>query len=736
MNEFIEQFLLEARELVDQATDDLLALEEGARDKERIDSLFRAFHTLKGAAGIIDFSSMGRALHAAEEVLSGVRSASEPISPELVNECLACLDQVTKWLNEIQTEGAVPTNADSAAEEIIRKFAVEARAAIDGPLPEYDALSKAVPGAWLERLCSDHSERLPQSRTAFCYRPDSEAFFRGEDPLALVAEFPGLIIVDIAWQGDRVIENIDPFSCAIQIAGLATASADELEAILGDVTRQVEIVELNGSQSRILPQARSVLEAQVLLLQETEAEGKIGKLAAAGNVAVNVLRHAGLAAAASKLDMTVATSLADGDAAKLVAAIQALLGNTAECEVIGDAGITTAAPAPAARVMRVDIARIDALVNLTGELTVVKNAFGHVAALAEHGSDHKDLFASLRKQHALFDRLLSELQRAVLRIRVLPLRQVFQRFPRLAREISTNLGKPVKFVMEGDDTEADAAIVESLFEPLLHVLRNAIDHGIETPARRKEFGKPPTATITFRAQRHLENVIVEVEDDGRGIDIDRVREVAAARNLLPSDALAKMDDAEVTALIFAPGFSTASEVTGLSGRGVGMDSVKAGVERVGGRVAIQSHSGHGTTVRLTLPFTVMMTRVMTVETAGQVFGFPLDTVVETAAVARDHLVPVGRGRAFVLRDRTIPLVDLAESLGLSRSEGSTGEVKVVVTSAAGLVGGVEVEKLGERMDVMLKPMDGLLKNMRGVAGTTLLGDGRVLIVLDVQELFQ
>jgi two-component system chemotaxis sensor kinase CheA len=239
----------------------------------------------------------------------------------------------------------------------------------------------------------------------------------------------------------------------------------------------------------------------------------------------------------------------------------------------------------------------------------------------------------------------------------------------------------------------------------------------------------------LRAFRELDNVIVEVDDDGRGVDVARVREVAAARGLAEADTLAGMSDADIVDLIFASGFSTAREVTGLSGRGVGMDAVRTAVERLGGRVSIDSRSGMGTVVRLTLPFTVMMTRVMTVETAGQVFGIPLDMVVETAMIRRDRIVPIGPATAFAWRDRTVPLVSLAISLGLTSHAGDAGQARVVITSAGGQLGAIEVERLGERMDVMLKPMDGLLGGIKGVAGTTLLGDGRVLIVLDVQELF-
>jgi two-component system chemotaxis sensor kinase CheA len=633
MNEFVEQFLIESRELVAQGNDDLLALEERPGDRERVDGAFRAFHTLKGAAGIVDFTAMARALHAAEDILSAVRSGSAAVTPPLIDACLACLDQVGIWLDRMQATGEAPGDADIAADALLQRFA---------------ALGDSIPSAHPAAETSS-GDGMPAARTA---------------------------------QGGAVLS--------------ATA--------------------------------RQLLEAQKLLLGETSPEGAIGRLASAGRVAANVLRHN--AVDTNDLERLLQSSLLAGDAVAMTAAIDRVLESLSE-RVPEPPGTLSAQPAEAT--LRVDVDRIDALVRLTGELLIAKNAIGHSAQRARDGADAGQLAVALKNQHLLLERLVAELQRAVISLRVLPLHHAFQRFPRLVREMAAALGKPARLLIEGGTTEADKTIVEAVSEPLLHVLRNALDHGLESAADREYLAKPATATLQLRAERQGEHVVIEVEDDGRGIDVARVREVARRRGVLPEAALDALPDGDVVDLIFAPGFSTAAEVTDLSGRGVGMDVVRTTIERLGGRVSVESRRGHGTTVRFTLPFTIMMTQVLTVEAAGQVFGVPMEAIVETVRVGRDAIAPVGAAHAMVLRHRTVPVIDLGVALGRG-SSASTADATVLVVSVDGQWGGLEVDRLGERMDVMLKPPEGLLASVQGIDGTTLLGDGRVLIVLDLRAI--
>jgi two-component system chemotaxis sensor kinase CheA len=597
-------------------------------------------------------------------------------------------------------------------------------------LPENDV--------WLERLRVAAGSDLVGVRTALRYVPSPDAFFQGHDPMKVVAGLPRLMAVDLALTDPAAaLDTMNAFNCGLEILALMEAPAAGVRTALLDAPGKTEIIELTSpamakSEENLQSKAMSLLEAQLLVLREPGPGGLAGRLAAAGRTAVNALLSLGRPGPAADVERATATAQTERKADPLIAAIERGLGAPALPERPKSNGpVQPVAP----RALRVDMDRIDALVKLIGELIVVKNAVGHVSKLLRNNQDPAAAAATLREQHALFDRLATELQTAALRIRVLPLRSVFRRFPRLVREISGAVGKTVRLITEGEGTEADATIVDALFEPLLHVLRNAVDHGIESPEQRASAGKPAMGTLILRALRDADKVKIEVEDDGGGIDVERVRAVARARGMATAEALAAMTDAEAIDFVFAPGFSTAAAVTDLSGRGVGMDSVKTAVERLGGTVTLETRFGTGTTVRLILPFSLMMTRVMTVEVAGQVFGLPLDSVMETIIVGRDLIAPIGAGRAFVLRDRTVPLVDLADTLGIVRDVSGESHARIVVVLAAGQIGGLEVDRLGERMDVMLTPMDGLLGGMRGVAGTTLLGDGRVLIVLDVEETF-
>ena len=477
---------------------------------------------------------------------------------------------------------------------------------------------------------------------------------------------------------------------------------------------------------------RDLLEAQKLMLAEPAPEAAAAaRLESASRIAANVLRHHGRSLDATDLEGPLQSSLVAGNAEAMIEAIDRILEGLAEPAPERPGTLSPQAPEAT---LRVDVDRIDTLVRLTGELLIAKNAIGHSAALAQGEGDPRALAVALKNQHLALDRLIGELQRSVFSLRVLPLQHAFQRFPRLVREMATSLGKPARLMIEGATTEADKTIVEAIAEPLLHVLRNGLDHGLEDASERAALGKPATATIHLRAERQGEHVVIEVEDDGRGIDVARVRDVARQRNAAPEAAIAAMSDEEAINLIFAPGFSTASHVTDLSGRGVGMDIVRNTIERLGGRVSVSSQRQRGTTVRFTLPFTVMMTQVLTVEAAGQVFGVPLEAVVETVRVGRSAIAPVGAARAMVLRDRTLPVIDLGQALG-REARASEGDANVLIVAVAGQLGGLEVDRLGDRMDVMLKPPEGLLAGIPGIDGTTLLGDGRVLIVLDLGEIF-
>ena len=613
MNEFLEQFLIESRELIAQASDDLLALEHAPGDAGRFDSAFRAMHTLKGAAGIMDFDAMARVCHAAEDRLSTIRLDAAAMTPALINDCLACLDQMTEWLAAMEASEALPETAEADAARLVARLA---------------------PGG--------------------------------------------------------------------QVAG--TAPSGEI----GD----------ESGEGGISADAAEILHEQVALLSLPRDAGAAGRDESALRVIRQILRGFDLA----------------GEPGKEIASPGPAAPGPAAPEPVA-AGAENAA----ARPMRADMARIDALMRLSGELVVLKNALGHAVQLALQDDVPKQHSRNFARLHGELDRLAADLLHASVAARVLPLRQVFQRFPRLVREMAAKLDKKIRLVTQGDATEADRLIVEALFEPLLHVLRNAVDHGVEPEAERLALGKPSPAIIRLSAARIGDEVIVEIADDGRGIDAQAIRATALKRGVADAETLAAMSEDALRALIFAPGFSTAGSVSNLSGRGVGMDAVRAAIDGLGGRVELHSVLGRGTVIRFRLPFTVLLTRVLQVEAGGQAFGIPFEAVAETLQFRREEVTRLGAAEAISWRGRTLPLIALAEALHLpdtGRIAPAEEKRRAVIVAQGGEWSALEVDGFGGQAELLLKPLDGLLAGMKGVAGTALLGDGRVLVVLELQDLMK
>jgi two-component system, chemotaxis family, sensor kinase CheA len=493
--------------------------------------------------------------------------------------------------------------------------------------------------------------------------------------------------------------------------------------------------------------AEAILAAQAeMLAVPAEPALDEGRLDAVRTVVRRCLPHLAPARAAL-LDAALARSVrGDGSALRAALRDEGAPRPAADPRPAGAPPAAPAQPAPAeasegadgkgpARMLRVDQAKVDTLMNFAAELTVAKNGLAYLAGRVEQVSGSRQLGREIKEQYAVIDRIAQSLQVGVMAIRMMPVSQVFQRFPRLVRDTTRKLGKTVELVIQGEDTEADKNVLESLADPLIHMVRNSLDHGIETPAERAAAGKRAGGTLRLSARQENDNVIIEVADDGRGIDPVAVRDKALRVGLITADQAAQMTPEELVNLVFAPGFSTREQVSDLSGRGVGMDVVRSAVRKAGGDVWLASQLGQGTCVTVQLPLTMAVTRIVTVEARGQQYGVAMDAVAETVKVPRGQIHRIKQRETFVLRDAVIPLVRLADSLGLAPPTGAQPEEEAVMVARVGRERvGIVVDGFRERMEVIVRPLEGVLTGLSGFSGTALLGDGRVLLVLNLPDL--
>lgn len=620
MDELLAQFLIEAPELSAQAGADLLALESDPANAGLLDSAFRAVHTLKGSASLFAFEPMEQVLHAAEDLLGALRAHRLTATPPIFDALLAVLTQSDAWLDHIAREHTLPPDAADAARHLRNR------------------LTDAQTG-------HDTAAATPSPATIRVrYRPNANAYFNGDDPLAIAREAPGLIELQMSAEGVPDA-GYDPYRCTLAIEAVYAASEAEIRKAFRLVGDEVEIAVVAPTQDAALP-------------AQPERE---------------VAQH-----------------------------------------------------------VRVDVRQLGALTHQVEELVAAKNALGSLLSDAAT-MEQPAMLALLRQRYEAFDRLAGMLHRSVMEARLTPVEPVFRRLQRTGREIAASLGKTVRLVVEGQDVQLDKTIVDGLHEPLLHVLRNALDHGIEAPRERVAAGKPEQGLVRLAAVRRANTVVIEVQDDGGGLDPARIRSAAIKAQLIDARAVAQLTDDEALRLILKPGFSTAVTVTNLSGRGVGMDAVQAAIARLGGSLDLSSRPGEGTTIALTLPLALVLAPLMVVASGGERFAIPLDDIAEIVQVAAKDVSAVRLGRAMPLRGRPIPLLRLADLL--DRPAPAAGSaLKIVVVRTGGDLIGLEVDAIHHRLDAVLQPLGGLLARLPGVAGTVPQGNGQLLLVLDVAEL--
>jgi two-component system chemotaxis sensor kinase CheA len=397
---------------------------------------------------------------------------------------------------------------------------------------------------------------------------------------------------------------------------------------------------------------------------------------------------------------------------------------------------TDDASAAASKTLKVDQEKIDRLMNLIGEMVVAKNALPYLANRAETVFGVRELSREIKAQYAVINRVAEEMQDTIMQVRMMPVSFIFQRFPRMVRDISRKLGKEVHLVLEGETTEADKNIIEALADPLIHIVRNSLDHGLEMPDVRKAAGKPAEGKLLIRASQESDRVLIEIIDDGKGINPDVIKNKAYEKGLIDEGMLERISDQEAVNLVFAAGFSTADVISDLSGRGVGMDVVRSAVEKVNGTVGIESETGKGTRLFLSLPLSMAVTNVMIIESNKQIFGVPMDMVVETVRVPFDQIRMMKQKQTTVLRGRIVPLLSLNDLLAQSEEQiaNDDNEFAALIVRVHGENVGILVDDFRETVDIILKPMTGILGGLSGYSGAALLGDGSVLMVLNPREL--
>ncbi|RDU52798.1 hybrid sensor histidine kinase/response regulator [Helicobacter sp. MIT 00-7814] len=657
MQEIMEDFLIEAFEMVEQLDQDLVELENNPEDLELLNRIFRVAHTIKGSSSFLNFDILTSLTHNMEDVLNKARRAELKITPDIMDVVLQSVDLMKALLNAIRDNGTDANSGIDIADTVKRLQAISS----GGATPSAENAQEAQ---------SAPATPAPQSQTAESSAPTASA-----DSTNPLADEPDLDYSSMS--GEQVEAEIERLLKKRQEA---------------DKARREELKKQGVTQDIQAPHAPS----------EEPAKAQTPKPATSTP-----------AAAAPK---------AAASASAKPAGMKKDDGNTPATNV--------------EQTVRVDVRRLDHLMNLIGELVLGKNRLIKIYGDVEERYDGEKFLEELNQVVSSISSITTDLQLAVMKTRMQPIGKVFNKFPRMVRDLSRELNKSIDLVITGEETELDKSIVEEIGDPLIHIIRNSCDHGIESPEDRKLAGKPATGTVQLKAYNEGNHIVVEITDDGKGLDAQMLKQKAVEKGLISEREADAMSDKEAFNIIFKPGFSTAKTITNVSGRGVGMDVVKSNIEKLNGIIEIESEKGVGTTQKLKIPLTLAIIQALLVAAQEEYYAIPLSSVIETVRISQDEIYAVDGKSVLRLRDEVLSLVRLADIFKVDSVLEAMNEVYVVIIGLADQKIGVIVDYLIGQEEVVIKSLGYYLKGTEGIAGATVRGDGRITLIVDVAGMME
>ncbi|TLD87525.1 chemotaxis protein CheW [Helicobacter sp. MIT 05-5294] len=656
MQEILEDFLIEAFEMVEQLDQDLVELENNPDDLDLLNRIFRVAHTVKGSGSFLNFSVLTHLTHHMEDVLNKARHGELAITPDIMDVVLESIDFMKKLLNAIRDSGT------------------DANTGLDGDIANV-----------VERLDAISKGETPQAKAP------SEAPVADSAPESAAAPAPAA--------ADPVADEPEP--------DYANMSPEEVEK---EIERLLNKRQEEDKKKREEKRAKGELD-------DVQAPGEVGETPAP-------------AAPAQKPAPAAAPKPAAPAAPKPAAA-------EAKPAPKPRGGEESKAPATAMeQTIRVDVKRLDSLMNLIGELVLGKNRLIKIYNDVEERYEGEKFLEELNQVVASVSMVTTDIQLAVMKTRMLPIGRVFNKFPRMVRDLSRDLGKEIDLVISGEETELDKSIVEEIGDPLVHLIRNACDHGVESKEDRVAAGKPEKGTVELKAYNEGNHIVVEIKDDGKGMDPDVLRSKAVEKGIISEREADSMTDKEAYGLIFKAGFSTAKVVTNVSGRGVGMDVVKTNIEKLNGIIDVESTHGEGTTLKLKIPLTLAIIQSLLVGVQEEFYAIPLASVIETVRISQDEIYTVENKSVLRLRNEVLPLVRLADIFGVDSVFDDSEQSYVVVIGLAENKIGIIVDFLIGQEEVVIKSLGSYLKGTDGIAGATIRGDGRVTLIVDIAAMMQ